>query len=173
MIPAGNLRQVRNVMRQIQPRAIVLDIILRGEDAWNWLAELKTDAVTQAIPVLVLTTVEDEAKGYALGADEYCVKPISREALLQSLERLTGAERREDRRRTGHAQISERRVLIIDDHGAGALHSVHAWSRTCRLSYARRGTASKACAWRRNSIRHLFFSTSTCPTYRVLRCWNN
>ena len=117
MIPAGNLREVRNIMRQIQPHAIVLDIILRGEDSWSWLAELKTDAVTQAIPILVLTTVEDEAKGYALGADEYCVKPISREALLKCLERLTGVEPQGHVQNSGTAQRPSRRVLIIDDQG--------------------------------------------------------
>jgi CheY-like chemotaxis protein/two-component sensor histidine kinase len=118
MLPAGNLREARNIMRQLQPGAIVLDIVLRGEDSWSWLAELKTDAKTRAIPVLVLTTVEDEGKGYAFGADEYCVKPISRTNLLRCLERLTGAKPGQGEGNTAQAEkASRRRVLIIDDHG--------------------------------------------------------
>jgi CheY-like chemotaxis protein len=117
MISAASLRQAREVLRQVQPRAIVLDIVLRGEDAWNWLAELKTDAATRAIPILVVTAVEDAGKGYALGADEYCVKPLERKALLETLERLTGAEARSDEQRGGTEKAGRRRVLIVDDHG--------------------------------------------------------
>jgi signal transduction histidine kinase/CheY-like chemotaxis protein len=118
MIPAGNIRQARDAMRQIQPRAIVLDILLRGEDAWKWLAELKTDAATRNIPVLVATTVDDERKGYALGADEYCVKPLKRDVLLGSLERLTGVEAHDDERKSKDKRVPRGQVLIVDDQGA-------------------------------------------------------
>jgi hypothetical protein len=38
---------------------------------------------------LVVTTVEDQRKGLALGADAYYVKPIERLRLLDTLQRLT------------------------------------------------------------------------------------
>ena len=116
MIPAGNIRQARDALRQVKPRAVVLDILLRGEDAWRWLVELKTDAETQDIPVLIATTVEDERKGYALGADDYFVKPLEREAFLGSLARLTSSEsvyRAADRKPDTLPP-----VLIIDDEAA-------------------------------------------------------
>jgi signal transduction histidine kinase/DNA-binding response OmpR family regulator len=100
-VSVGTLREAREVMRSIRPQAIVLDILLRGEDAWRYLNELKTDAATASIPVLVLTSVDDERKGLALGADGYCLKPASRSSLLQRLDALTG-----------------RRVLVIDDDPA-------------------------------------------------------
>ena len=118
MIPAGSVRQARDATKQIEARAIVLDILLRGEDAWKWLAELKTDAATRHIPVLVATTVEDERKGYALGADEYCVKPLKREALLRSLERLTGASRAVEKQETTGSKGPMQQALIIDDEAA-------------------------------------------------------
>jgi CheY-like chemotaxis protein len=118
MIAAASIRQARDAMQQVRPRAIVLDILLRGEDAWRWLAELKTDAATRAIPVLVATTVEDEGKGYALGADAYCVKPLEREVLLDYLERLTSAHARIDKPKTRSSNGSSQRVLIIDDQAA-------------------------------------------------------
>ena len=119
MVPAATIRQARDALRRVQPRAIVLDVILRGEDTWKWLVELKADDSTRNIPVLVATTVDDEQKGYALGADQYCVKPLEREHLLKSLGRLTGLEARDE-----HIQMSRvtkgswPRVLIIDDQGA-------------------------------------------------------
>ena len=53
------------------PQAILLDILLPGKDAWEFLAILKSEDATKDIPVLVATTVEDQRKGFALGADAY------------------------------------------------------------------------------------------------------
>jgi signal transduction histidine kinase/CheY-like chemotaxis protein len=118
MIPAASLRQARDALRQLQPRAIVLDILLRGEDAWQWLAEIKTDPATRGIPILVATTVADEGKGYALGADEYFVKPLKREVFLDSLARLTGSESRLDKPETDSGSGQQPSVLIVDDQPA-------------------------------------------------------
>jgi signal transduction histidine kinase/CheY-like chemotaxis protein len=88
-IPARNLREARQALQRVQPKAIILDILLRGEDAWQWLTELKGSSATRSIPILVVTTVEDERKGRALGAEAYLVKPIDRERLLVELTHLT------------------------------------------------------------------------------------
>ena len=94
--------QVRHALRQFRPAAIVLDILLRGEDTWNLLAEIKNDPVTRAIPVIVVSTVDDRGKGHSLGADAYAVKPVERRWLLDQLRRLTGKQ-------------PVRRLLVIDD----------------------------------------------------------
>ena len=110
-VGAADLRQARTALREVRPRAIVLDIALRGEDAWKWLAELKSDPETSSLPVLVATNLEDRGKGYALGADDYLVKPVDREALLGALARLTGSELHLQYRQPQ----AQRRVLVIDD----------------------------------------------------------
>jgi CheY-like chemotaxis protein len=115
MIPAASLRDARDVMRQIQPMAIVLDVLLRGEDSWQWLVELKANPATRDIPVVVVTTVEDQGKGYALGADEYIVKPVQRQVLLSALERVADAKSGRDARENALKEAAQRRVLIIDD----------------------------------------------------------
>jgi signal transduction histidine kinase/DNA-binding response OmpR family regulator len=116
MIPANNLGEARRMLRQVRPRAIVLDIVLRGEDSWSWLAELKTESATREIPVLVITSVDDERKGLSLGADAYCLKPIGRDTLIRQLEDLTGLDAEiaavEQTLKKGNAQPC---VLIIDD----------------------------------------------------------
>jgi signal transduction histidine kinase/CheY-like chemotaxis protein len=96
-----SLREAREMMKRIRPHAILLDIMLRGEDTWRWLSELKSDPATAAIPVIVITSIEDERKGLALGADAYCLKPLERTGLLEKLDSLTG-----------------RRILVIDDDPA-------------------------------------------------------
>ena len=118
MIPAASIRQARDAVRQFQPRVIVLDILLRGEDAWKWLAELKTDPATRATPILVASTVDDQRKGYALGVNEYFVKPLEPEVLLDSLARLSGAKSRPNEPETEINSGSQPSVLIVDDQAA-------------------------------------------------------
>ena len=120
-VTVGTLREARDVMRRMRPQAIVLDILLRGEDTWRYLNQLKTDPATASIPALVLTSVEDERKGLALGADGYCLKPVSRTSLLERLGALTG-----------------RRVLIIDDDPASryVIHKLLTGRNTCVLEAA-------------------------------------
>jgi len=50
----------------------------------------------------VITTVDDRAKALALGADDYAIKPVDRNWLVSTLDRLTGHE-------------EAPRALIIDD----------------------------------------------------------
>jgi signal transduction histidine kinase/CheY-like chemotaxis protein len=100
-LSARNLREARELMKRTRPQAILLDIMLRGEDTWRWLSELKSDPATAAIPVIVITSIDDERKGLALGADAYCLKPLERAALLEKLDSHTG-----------------RRILVIDDDPA-------------------------------------------------------
>ena len=115
-IPANNLGEARRILRQLRPRAIIMDILLRGEDSWSWLAELKAESATREIPVLVITSVDDERKGLSLGADAYCLKPIGRDTLIRQLQALTGASAEvsgaEQVLQNGNAQPC---ILIIDD----------------------------------------------------------
>jgi signal transduction histidine kinase/DNA-binding response OmpR family regulator len=100
-LAARTLREAREVMGRMHPRAVILDVLLRGEDSWRWLAELKKDPATASVPVMMATTVEDERKALALGADSYFMKPLSRVALLDRLNTLVGRD-----------------VLVIDDDPA-------------------------------------------------------
>jgi signal transduction histidine kinase/DNA-binding response OmpR family regulator len=100
-LSARNLREAREIVKRAPPQAVLLDILLKGEDTWRWLADLKHDPATANIPVLVATNVEDERKALALGADGYCRKPLSRATLLEQL-----------------AATVARNVLVIDDDPA-------------------------------------------------------
>jgi putative two-component system response regulator len=63
-----------------QPDLILLDIMMPGMDGYEVCERLKLDPVTRDIPVIFLTAkseVEDEKKGFGLGAVDYITKPIS------------------------------------------------------------------------------------------------
>jgi CheY-like chemotaxis protein len=74
--------------REVHPRAVVLDIRLPELDGWGVLTELKADPETSSIPVIVASIVDERARGLALGASDYLLKPILRDQLVESLRRV-------------------------------------------------------------------------------------
>jgi signal transduction histidine kinase/CheY-like chemotaxis protein len=76
------------LVRRVQPAAIVLDIGLPKIDGWDLLALFKADPATANIPVVVVSMIDERAKGLALGASEYLVKPVERSAVRAALKRV-------------------------------------------------------------------------------------
>jgi signal transduction histidine kinase/CheY-like chemotaxis protein len=72
----------------LRPAAIILDILLPDLDGWEVLQHLKGAEATRDIPVIVVSVIDDAPLGFALGAIDYFVKPVAREALLGSLGRM-------------------------------------------------------------------------------------
>ena len=90
LVTARSVREAVEQWEQEPPAAVILDIMLHGENAWHWLAELKNDPLRRHVPVIVATEIDDPRKGLALGADAYYVKPMLRQQLLSNLRALTG-----------------------------------------------------------------------------------
>lgn len=62
------------------PDLILLDVLMPGMDGFDCLRWLKAEPRTQHIPVIfvtAMTELEDEERGFALGAVDYIIKPIS------------------------------------------------------------------------------------------------
>jgi signal transduction histidine kinase/CheY-like chemotaxis protein len=95
--------------RRAPPAAILLDVLLPGKDGWDVLRELKEDPVLGEIPVVVLTVVDERQLAMALGAVDYFLKPVDRDALLARLARYRYLPR---------AHRDGGRVLVIDDEPA-------------------------------------------------------
>jgi CheY-like chemotaxis protein len=71
--------------REQRPDAITLDVMMPGMDGWTVLSSLMADSELGDIPVIMLTILDDQRMGYALGASEYLTKPIDRERLISVL----------------------------------------------------------------------------------------
>jgi two-component system phosphate regulon response regulator PhoB len=70
---------------QFHPDLILLDIMLPGTDGLEVCRQLKADAKTRDIPIIMLTALCEEADivaGLELGADDYITKPFSPRVLL-------------------------------------------------------------------------------------------
>lgn len=68
------------------PAVILLDLNLPRVDGLTVLQTFKTHALTQKLPVVVLTTSKEDRDiqaAYRLGANSYIVKPVKFEAFMQ------------------------------------------------------------------------------------------
>jgi len=92
--------------RSLHPAFITLDLLLPKMDGWDLLVRLKEAPETREIPVVIVSILEERGKGFALGATDYLVKPVNRQELMQTLQRLNLLERR-----SGEAVA----ILAIDD----------------------------------------------------------
>ena len=73
-------RALRIVRGDAPPDLILLDIMMPGMDGYEVCSELKKDLSTRHIPIIFVTAkigVEDEVRGFELGASDYISKPVS------------------------------------------------------------------------------------------------
>ena len=76
----------------LEPAVITLDVMMPEMDGWAVLRSLKADPELHEIPVVMLTMVDDEARGYSLGATDYLVKPVDRDRLRDVVSRYRKTE---------------------------------------------------------------------------------
>jgi CheY-like chemotaxis protein len=109
VVVARDGEEALNLARQVRPAVITLDVMLPRLDGWDFLARAKAEPALAGIPVVVVSMLDERGKGFALGAAEYLVKPVSREPLLGTLRRLLPPAE------PGEAAGSAPKVLAIDD----------------------------------------------------------
>ena len=146
---AAEGRSGLELARSMQPRVILLDVMMPDIDGWAVLKALKGDPVTAKIPVVIVSFVAEAKLGAALGAAETMVKPVDwakLKALLAGF-RASGGD-----------------VLVVDDDPTSGLGCAPRWSE-----------AAGACAspetarlrWPRWSAPRRTSSCSISPC----RCW--
>ena len=89
--------------KSYKPHAILLDILMPGKDGWKVLQELKDDDDLKNIPVIVASTLDDDNSTRSLGAKAFLKKPVEKEQLLATIERIFEKE------------IEGKKALVIDD----------------------------------------------------------
>jgi DNA-binding response OmpR family regulator len=95
IVTSGN--EVVPFVRTRMPGLILLDVMLPGLDGTEVCQQLRRDAATAAIPIIMLTARGEESdriRGLELGADDYVVKPFSPKEVVA---RVTALLRRVER----------------------------------------------------------------------------
>jgi CheY-like chemotaxis protein len=88
----------------LQPDAITLDILMPNSNGFEALLSLKSAPDTANIPIIVVSILDQQKMGFALGAADYLVKPVDKGLLLQTI-----------RKYTQPLTITDGLILLVDD----------------------------------------------------------
>jgi adenylate cyclase len=114
---SGGLEGLK-LAKEVHPSVITLDVIMPDLDGWSVLAALRQDSELSEIPVIMVTILDQQRRGVALGAAGYLTKPIDREQLRRLVERF-------------RAQAQPTRVLLVEDDSFQR-ERMHAWLESQR-----------------------------------------
>ncbi|MBA3534061.1 MAG: response regulator [Ardenticatenales bacterium] len=94
--------QALEAIRRMHPHLVILDIMMPHLDGWQVLQQLRTEAATARVPIVVCSIVDaaQEHMGVVQGVQSWLTKPIVGEELLQEVQ--------------NHARLPAR-VLVVDD----------------------------------------------------------
>jgi signal transduction histidine kinase/CheY-like chemotaxis protein len=101
-LSARTVAAAKRAFEQFQPAAVLLDVVLLGDESWRLIIDLKQREATHDVPLVVVSSTRDDRKAFNLGADEFLGKPVDPVQLIGLLDRLTGHQ-------------STTKVLLVDD----------------------------------------------------------
>jgi signal transduction histidine kinase/DNA-binding response OmpR family regulator len=132
---SGGLEGIK-IAKKLQPTAITLDVMMPDLDGWSVLAALRQDDKLADTPVIMVTILDEQRRGMALGAAGYLVKPIDRERLHSLLKKFRSAsppsrillvEDDETQRERVRSWLEDQQWTIIEaDNGREALARLEA-----------------------------------------------
>src|SRR6185436_16406535 len=102
---ASNGKLALEKIRANRPDLIILDIMMPEMNGFDVAAVLKNDPQTMDIPIIVLSIVQDKARGYRIGVDRYLTKPIDTAQLFKEVGTLLEQGK------------SKKKVMVVDEDG--------------------------------------------------------
>jgi PAS domain S-box-containing protein len=107
---AADARSAIEAVRQRPPDLVLTDLLLPGMDGYDFLRQLRAEAGTRTLPVIVISGLTEEAdrlRALEAGANDYLIKPFSeRELMVRVTTHLEmGFLRREAALRESEAQV--------------------------------------------------------------------
>ncbi len=105
VIFARDGNEVIQKARRYKPIAITLDLVLPKKNGWDALSELKSDPETRNIPVIIASVLDNQERGFCLGAYRYLVKPVNETDLADTIHQIQWTDRKD-----------VKRILVVDDN---------------------------------------------------------
>jgi CheY-like chemotaxis protein len=87
-ITATTAEQALELAARLQPFAIVLDLMLPGQDGWDALQALLNRSETRRIPVIICSVLKQKELALSLGAAAFLEKPLTEARLVGALRAL-------------------------------------------------------------------------------------
>ncbi len=88
----------------LRPDAITLDVLMSGGNGFETLARLRQTREFAGTPIIIVSIVDEQRVGFALGAADYLIKPIRRPLLLETLRKHVPSQPDDDDS-----------ILLVDD----------------------------------------------------------
>jgi signal transduction histidine kinase/CheY-like chemotaxis protein len=85
VVTASSGEEGLQLAAELQPEAIVLDLMMPRSNGWEVLSRLKGDPALADIPVTIISVARARNKAFAVGAADYLVKPVERARLASVL----------------------------------------------------------------------------------------
>ena len=90
-------------IRKNRPDLIILDVMMPEINGFDVAAILKNDPQTMDIPIIILSIVQDKARGFRIGVDRYLTKPIDTAKLFEEVGSLLEQGK------------SKKKVMVVDE----------------------------------------------------------
>jgi signal transduction histidine kinase/CheY-like chemotaxis protein len=105
---AANGKEALAKIRKVRPDLILLDVMMPEMNGFDVAAILKNDPQTMDIPIIILSIVQDKARGYRIGVDRYLTKPIDTTLLFSEIGHLLEQGK------------SRKKVMVVDEDSVTA-----------------------------------------------------
>lgn len=103
---AVNGKEALECIRKNRPDLIILDVMMPEMNGFDVAAILKNDPQTMDIPIIILSIVQDKARGFRIGVDRYLTKPIDTAQLFTEVGNLLEQGK------------SKKKVMVVDEDAA-------------------------------------------------------
>lgn len=90
LLVASNGEDAVRQIRAERPELVILDIIMPGVNGFQLCRTIRSDPELKGLVIIVVTSMDRESDRYwgmKQGADEYLVKPVDAEALIERVRR--------------------------------------------------------------------------------------
>jgi DNA-binding response OmpR family regulator len=85
---AQDAQNAVQMAQQLPPDLITLDLLMPDASGWAVLERLRAHEELEAVPVVIVSILADEQRGFAVGATKMLQKPVVRNALLETIDSL-------------------------------------------------------------------------------------
>jgi len=83
--------EARAFLGREQPRLVILDVMMRDVDGWQFLQELRSNAEMDSVPIIVCSVMNEPELAAALGAQRFVKKPVARPQMLEAVQQVLAA----------------------------------------------------------------------------------